>query len=256
MREIPSIYAVRDPNKRPKVVFGIPLPKGQFPHRKTIESLENSVPLIEAAGWDHGLTHVTGPYISGGRAEITRKALDAKADQVVYIDYDVAWKPQDLVTLLETEGEVVAGTYRCKTDDPNEVLYMGAIFNEGAELNYRPVTRADGCIKAKVVPAGFLRVSASAIDTFMRAYPALCYGPQYSLSIDLFHHGAHNGLWWGEDYAFSRNYLDCGGEIWVIPNLDLDHWQGEFAYKGNYHEYLLRQPGGSEFENSKELIHA
>jgi hypothetical protein len=87
---------------------------------------------------------------------------------------------------------VVAGTYRCKTDDRDEVLYMGAIYND-LETN-QPIGRlSDGALKAKVVPAGFLKVSASAIDQFMRAYPELCYGPQYALSIDLFHHGAHGG---------------------------------------------------------------
>lgn len=251
-RTIPSIYAVRDKSKKPKVVFGIPLPKGQIPHKKTIESLENCLPAVEAAGWEHGLTHVTGPYISGGRAELTRKGMDAKADAMVYIDYDVSWDPQDIVKLLTTEGDVVAGTYRCKTDDPDEILYMGAIFND--PVDFKPIGRGDGCIKAKVVPAGFLKVTAGAIDMFMRAYPDLCYGPQYSLSIDLFHHGAHAGLWWGEDYAFSRNYLDAGGEIWLVPDMNIDHWQGESVYKGNYHKFLLSQPGGIEDPARLELV--
>jgi hypothetical protein len=201
-RFIPNIYAVRDKSKKPKVVFGIPIPKGQRPHPKTIESLENSLPLIEAAGWEHGYTQTLGnPYISGARAEMTRKGMDAKADVMFYIDYDVSWEPQDLIKVLETEGDVVAGTYRCKTDDRDEVLYMGAIYND-LETN-QPIGRlSDGAIKAKVVPAGFLKVSASAIDQFMRAYPELCYGPQYALSIDLFHHGAHGGLMVGRGLRF------------------------------------------------------
>lgn len=247
MREIPGIYAVKN-DKKPKVVFGMPIPKGQPPHRKTIESLERSIPLVIAAGWDEGYTQTVGnPYISGARAEITRKALDAKADVIVYIDYDVSWDPEDMLKLLGTPGDVVAGTYRCKTDNPDEVLYMGALY---CDENGAPTIREDGCLKARVVPAGFLKVTAAGIDKFMRAYPHLCYGPQYSLSIDLFHHGAHEGLWWGEDYAFSRNYIDCGGEIWLIPDLNLDHWtfassaQGERAYKGNFHNFLRSQPGG------------
>jgi hypothetical protein len=245
-RFIPNIYAARDKSKKPKVVFGIPIPKGQRPHPKTIESLENSLPLIEAAGWEHGYTQTLGnPYISGARAEMTRKGMDAKADVMFYIDYDVSWEPQDLIKVLETEGDVVAGTYRCKTDDRDEVLYMGAIYND-LETN-QPIGRlSDGAIKAKVVPAGFLKVTASAIDQFMRAYPELCYGPQFALSIDLFHHGAHDGLWWGEDYAFSRNYLALGGEIWLVPDVSIDHWQGDYPYTGNFHQFLLRQPGGAK----------
>lgn len=273
-RFIPSIYSVRDPGIKPKVIFGIPIPKGQTPHPVTIKSLEDCLPAIEAAGWEHGYTHTTGnPYISGARAEITRKALDKFPDAIVYLDYDVAWQPQDMVALLKAEDDVVAGTYRCKTDDRDEELYMGAQYTTD---NFLPVCREDGCIKSKVVPAGFLKVTVAGIDSFMRAYPELCYGPQYSLSIDLFQHGAHEGLWWGEDYAFCRNYEAKCGPVWLLPNVTLDHWTasgssrvskeqwkelwglnreqleakclelGDFCYRGNFHEYMLRQPGGSK----------
>jgi hypothetical protein len=253
-RDIPAICSL--PNgKKPKVVFGIPIPKGQAPHPKTVQSLIDSLPFIDAAGYDHGYTQTLGnPYISGARAEITRKGMDAKADIMVYIDYDISWQPQDLVTLLNTPGDVVAGTYRCKTDDRDEVLYMGAWFTD--QEDFKPIGRKDGCIKAKAVPAGFLKVTTTAIDQFMRAYPHLCYGPQFSLSVDLFNHGAHDGLWWGEDYAFARNYIDCGGDVWIVPNLNIDHWQGDYAYKGNLHEYLLRQPGGREFAQETEQVNA
>lgn len=248
-RYIPAICAVQ--SKKPKVVFCIPIPKGDRPYPQTIAALEASVPLVEEAGFEHGYTETRGnPYISGARADMTRKAMNANADMIVYIDYDVAWKPQDLVKLLKTEGDVVAGTYRCKTDDDQ---YMGVIYTDE---NGRPICRADGAIKAKVMPAGFLKVTSTAIDKFMRHYPELCYGPQYALSVDLFHHGAHKGLWWGEDYAFCRNWEECGGENWLVPNMDVDHWQrfkdektGEVTYKcfeGNYHEFLLRCPGGSK----------
>jgi hypothetical protein len=85
----------------------------------------------------------------------------------------------------------------------------------------------------------------------MRAYPELCYGPQYSLSVDLFNHGAHEGLWWGEDYAFCRNYARLAEEVWIVPDINLDHCQDDYVYKGNFHEYLLRQDGGSKSANPR-----
>lgn len=255
MRQIPAVYAEQKQGPL-KVVFGIPIPKSQQPHPKTIASLETSVPLVEAAGFDHGFTYTSGnPYISGARAEITRKALDAKADIIVYIDYDVSWDPEDMVKLLTAPGEVVGGTYRCKVED--ESMYMGAIYTHLEGINEgRPITRADGCIKARTLPAGFLKITTQCLDKFMRSYPELCYGPQYSLSVDLFHHGAHEGIWWGEDYAFCRNWEACGGECWLIPDMNLDHWEmgGEKVWKGNYHQFLLRQPGGSQDPKRKDTV--
>jgi hypothetical protein len=35
--------------------------------------------------------------------------------------------------------------------------------------------------------------------------------------------------------------------VWIIPDLNLDHHGADGkVYPGNFHRYLLRQPGGSE----------
>ena len=218
-----------------KVIFATPSLSG--PTAPYIGALEQSIPLITAAGWDEAYVQEVGcPYISAARATLTRRALDTGADVIVYLDYDLSWKPRDLLRLIETEGDVVAGTYRFKKADEE---YMGVVRTDAAG---RPATRRDGAISATRVPAGFLKVTRGAIDRFMQAYPKLCFGPRYQLSVDLFNHGAHAGVWWGEDYAFSRNWCDCGGEIWLVPDLDITHHAGDRAYPGNFHQFLLRQP--------------
>lgn len=208
------------------------------PYQQCLDSLESSVPLL--TGWDHSLVHEVGsPYISAARATMLRKALDAKADVIVFIDHDLSWRPGDLLKLIETTGDVVGGTYRFKQDEES---YMGTHYSgpDGTPLVI------NGRIKAKTLPAGFLKVTKEAVDRFMKAYPNLCYGPRFNQSIDLFNHGAHEGLWWGEDYAFCRNWEAAGESLWLVPDLQLDHHSRDRAYPGNYHEYLLRQPGGSE----------
>ena len=229
-----------------KVVFATPSLGG--PTKPYIEALEASLPLIKEAGWDEGYAQEIGnPYISVARASMTRKAIDAGADVVIYIDYDLSWDPEDLLTLLKTEGDVVAGTYRFK--EPEE-KYMGSIFTDSEGL---PIARPDGCLKAQGAPAGFLKVTKSALQRFASAYPELLFGDPLAPCVDLFNHGAYKGIWWGEDYAFCRRWIDCGGDLWVIPNLNIDHHQGENIFKGNYHEYLLRLPGGSHAETEKDV---
>ena len=222
-----------------KVVFCIPTITR--PYQQCLYSLESSIPLIEEAGWDHGMvTEIGNPYISGARSAMLRKALDAGADVIVFIDHDLSWQPKDLLNLIETEGDVIAGLYRFKEDT---VKYMGVIVDG---KDYLPTVRNDGCIQATRVPAGFLKITKEAVGKFMKAYPELCYGPAYSTSVDLFNHGAHKGAWWGEDYAFSRNWIDAGGEIWVVPDLSLTHHSKDQEFPGNFHHFLMQQPGGSE----------
>lgn len=223
-----------------KVVFCLPTIKR--PYQQCLDSLEASVPLIQAAGWDDAMVSEVGnPYISAARATMLRKALDAKADVIVFIDHDLSWKPADLLKLIETEGDVVAGTYRFKHHDTDKVEFMGTIHSNNFG---RPVVREDGCIKARLVPAGFLKITTNAVDRFMKAHPELCYGERYRMSVDLFNHGAHEGTWWGEDYAFCRRWEALGGDIWLVPDLDLTHHNAEADYPGNFHIYLRQQPGG------------
>ncbi len=224
-----------------KVVFATPTVKRPF--EPNIASLRASVPVLDKAGIDHGIIYEIGnPYISAARATMTRKALDAKADVIVYIDHDISWRPRDLLKLIETEGDVVAGLYRYKNGGEE---YMGVLAGDD-----RPLVRKDGAIKGHFLPGGFLKVTKEAIELFMGKYPELCYGPKYHLSVDLFNHGAHQGMWYGEDYSFSRRYREAGGELWIVPDLDLDHHGFDEdgkpkVWKGNYHQFLLRQPGGS-----------
>jgi len=209
-----------------------------------LASLEASVPLIGGAGWDHGAVYeIANPYISFARAKMARKALEWGADVVVFIDHDVSWKPSDLLKLIETEGDVVAGTYRFKS--PGAESYMGALVSG---KDGRPIVRADGCLLAETVPAGFLKLTRRVFRALFEAHPELVIGnEEEGFCVDLFNHGAYRGVWWGEDYAFSRRWRSLGGEIWVIPDLDLDHHNADGeVWKGNFHRHLLAQPGGSE----------
>lgn len=220
-----------------KVVFCTPSLSG--PTAPYIKALEESIPLIVGAGWEEGYAQCIGnPYISAARAEMTRRALDAKADVIVYLDYDLGWQPKDLLKLLETPGDVVAGTYRFKKD---EVEYMGSLLTDANNI---PQGRAsDGTLAATRVPAGFLKVTKEAINKFMETYPELVYGPHYCPSIDLFNHGAcaADRLWYGEDYAFSRRWIATGERLWLIPDLDIAHHSKDKIYPGNFHKFMSSQ---------------
>ena len=92
-----------------KVVFCVPTVKR--PYQQCLDSLEASLPLLDAHGIEHGMVNEIGnPYISAARATMLRKALDAKADVIVLIDHDLSWRPADMLKLIQTDGDVVGGT--------------------------------------------------------------------------------------------------------------------------------------------------
>lgn len=217
------------------------------PYQQCIDSMEASIASIKGAGYELGVvTEIGNPYISGARATMLRKALDAKADVVVFLDHDVSFPPDAILRLIEAGGDVVAGTYRFKKDEEE---YMGALL---PDIHGRPQVRDDGCVRAHSIPAGFLKITANGVNKFMQEFPELCFGDRFSLNVDLFNHGAHKGRWYGEDYAFARNWRERCGDIWIIPDLDIAHHSSAKSYPGNFHQYLLRQDGGSESANPSE----
>ena len=227
-----------------KVKVVLCIPTLTRPYQQTLDSIRDSISALDAAGYEHYMVSEIGnPYINGARAAMLRKALDIKADIIVFIDHDVSWKPDDLVKLIKTDGDVVAGLYRFKT--PEEVRYMGVLDDDKDGM---PQVRDDGCIKATLVPAGFMKITRNTVNRFMQAYPHLMYGEACNPSVDLFNFGAHKGAFWGEDYSFCRNWRDAGGEIWIVPDLNLTHHSADQAFHGNYHQFLLEQPGGSNFK--------
>lgn len=226
--------------ERNKIV-AICCPFMERPTGPLLDSLEKAIPVIQAAGWQDLFVQEQGcPYISHARATMLRKALDKGAETIVFLDYDISFDPQDLLALIEAPDQVNAGTYRFKLE---EEKYMATVFVDGNDC---PVVREDGLIRADKVPAGFLKVTKVAVQRFMRFFPELLFGDPDHYSIDLFNHGAWKGVWYGEDYAFSRRWAELGGSIWLLPNLNLGHHSATKAYPGNFHEFLLAQPGGSK----------
>ena len=226
-------------DKLPKKVI-ICTPTITKPYQCYLDALAVSVPLLEAAGWDHGTVYEVGcPYISHARARLLRKALNADATAIIFIDHDLSWQPDALLRLLEIEDEVVSGTYRFKKE-PEE--YMGALVTTDDGM---PIVRADGCVEAHSIPAGMLKITREGVNSFMAAWPELCFGEACAPFVDLFNHGAHGNVWYGEDYAFARRWREKCGKIWLVPNLQIDHHTKDQPYPGHYHNFLCRQPGGS-----------
>jgi hypothetical protein len=222
------------------------IPTVTRPYECCTESLTASIPLLQRAGWEVGVAYEVGcPYISAARQKMLRKGQAWNADAFVFIDHDLSWEPDALLRLLEAEGDVVAGTYRFKRE-PEE--YMGSLFADVGNGN-RPFVREDGCVRASFIPAGFLKITRAGLSRFMYHHPELQYVEEGVLTVDLFNHGVHQGIWYGEDYAFARRWNEKCGQIWVIPTLQLDHHTPDNVYPGNFHEYLLRQEGGSEYDN-------
>jgi hypothetical protein len=138
-----------------------------------------------------------------------------------------------MVNLLDTEGLVVAGTYRFKQDEEEYMAKLVPNFDGKLEL------LSDGRIAADCAPAGFLKVTKEAISIFAKKHPHLLYGDMMCPHIDLFNHGAIDGAWWGEDYAFCKRWKETGNPLFIQSDLNIDHHSDDKVYKGNLKNFLI-----------------
>lgn len=213
-----------------------------------IRSLNSAGRLLKEYGYTPNKGAVFGdPYIQKARNTLVKQFLDSDNDIFFFIADDLEFKAEDVLKAIEMPGDVVAGVYRIKQDEPQYPVSV----NRG--VNGIPLTRKDGCISATRVQTGFLRINRCVFEQIILRYPGIAYygvkdGRPVNVAHDFFPQGVHKHIWIGEDYAFCELWTGIGGEIWVIPDLDLTHYAGEKGYKGNYHEYLKRLPGGIDEE--------
>jgi len=183
------------------------------------------------------------PYIQKARNDLAAQFLRSKCDIFIFVADDLEYKPEDLLKLIETPGDVVAGVYRLKSDAEQYPVRIHVGPNRIA------LTRDDGCILASRVQTGFLRINRVVFEKIIEGYPDLSYyglknGEKINIAHDFFPQGVRNHRWIGEDYAFCDLWTGLGEKIWIIPDVDLTHYEGEIGYPGNYHEYLKKRPGG------------
>jgi predicted O-methyltransferase YrrM len=227
-----------------KIYFGIPS-YGGVKSLPFLDSLDATLKLCKERGHEYVMGILSGCcYVQVARNEIIKSFRDTDADILFFLDDDMSWTAEDALQLIEMPDEIVAAAYRYKTENEDYPIVIKT------DQNDRAIVREDGCIAAAFVPTGFLRIKRSAIEKLCASYPEQAYfktkeGIRHKGYFDLFPQGLFEGQWTGEDYAFCRLWSRIGGEIWVMPDIDISH-HGTKEFKGNYHKFLLRQPGGSE----------
>lgn len=210
---------------------------------------------IRAGIWTDFLTLGGCAYLPMARNKLVRDFLaNSKATDLVFIDADVGFSARSLVRLLGHDVDVVAGAYRYKVDEERyPVLPLAADGHEGEATAPPRVDEATGLITAGMVPSGFLRIRRAVFERFLEHYgaPNLAVvernrdGTERERYYDFFDTQKVGEQWFGEDVRFGQLWQAMGGELWIDPDLDLTH-TGVKHYPGNYHRFLLRQPGGSE----------
>jgi predicted O-methyltransferase YrrM len=198
-----------------------------------VYALAASMRALTEAGVPHELLLLAGNcHVDDARNSIARRFLETACTDLVFIDADVIWRPNDLARLLTYDRDVVAGIYPLKQDaESYPVRHLQTPYLQA---------EADGLLEVESVPTGFLRIRRGVIEALVA-----CSHDYFEQESDttrtplIFERRTEGHARFSGDYVFCRKWREVGGRIFIDPEMRFDH-AGEKAWRGCYGAYLRR----------------
>jgi hypothetical protein len=166
--------------------------------------------------------------VQRARNDIFKLAYDSNVNDLVFIDCDVDWRPEDFFRLLDHDVAVVAAPIIKKTD--NELNYSVKAL-DGLNVEENGLVAVDG------VATGFMRVRADAISRIWNASEEYQERHKSEPSRMVFEVKVVDGELWAEDIIFCHKWTEMGEKVYIDPTINCGH-SGEKRWVSNFGEYM------------------
>jgi hypothetical protein len=215
-----------------KIFFGIPA----YDHKVSIKQAISLMRFAQEA-LPHGIQAAVGSIcgcsvVSRARNLLVKDFLESDATDLMFIDADINFDPQDIFRLLAWVSEpnigIAAGipcarkvekTYIVTLDEENNQLTMNGM----------------GLVRAKRVATAFMMIKREVLEKLVKDNPQWHYWDdktERTLSA-VFDFQVKDNSYVGEDYLFCDRARDAGFEVWVDPTIKLGH-MGTIEYEGDF----------------------
>ena len=165
--------------------------------------------------------------VQRARNDIVAMALQHDFDDLVFIDTDQDWQPEDFFQLLEHDVDVVGAPVRKKQDVES---YNVKLLGDYA-VNENGLVEVDG------VGTGFLRIRKAALEKVWAVSEVYREAHKTHESRMVFDVKLIDGEIWAEDIVFCKKWRDLGGTVWIDPAIDSGH-SGEKRWTGNFSHWI------------------
>jgi len=164
--------------------------------------------------------------VQRARNDIVQLALESNVDDLVFVDSDVDWKPEDFIKLLNHPADIVGGVYPKKGD---EEQYPVKLKPTEYQVDNNGLVEVDG------LPMGFTRITKRALEMvwnesreYREPHKEKPIRMVFDINID------EDGYLVSEDIAFCKKWKDIGGKLYLDPSINLAHvgskrWTGDFS---------------------------
>lgn len=199
--------------------------------KETQHSIVEGIKALHAEGIElEGFDLLPGCcYLDHARNILVARFLKSRATDLLFIDADVGFGPEDLLRLCASTRPVVAGIYPKKIEPPEWPVSVtgGEIWADG-----------DGLIDCWMVPTGFLRINRAVFE----AVNAPAYTDDAHGDLRAFFKTDIRGTYWGEDVEFCRLVREAGIPIKAFAEMDFQHVASDGrVFTGNWGKWLRSQ---------------
>lgn len=197
-----------------------------------VDSLTNSMRGAASRNVELYPVYLTNDVlIQRARNSLIAIAIEADVDDLIWIDSDIQWQPDDIFRLLEYPVDVVGGTYRKKTDEEQYPVQVRG--------NSIPIDPATGLLEVDGLGTGFLRLSRKALQAVWNDSGAKKYQNKGKIEKWICEILVENEEVIGEDIVLCHKLQRLGFKIYLDPLLTCNH-VGQKVYAGNFAEYLVK----------------
>jgi len=173
--------------------------------------------------------------IQRARNDIVKMALQVGVDDLVFIDADMEWKPQDFIRLLSHNVDLVAGTARKKTDAAE--LYAVRILEGSNDLI---IDKKTGLIEVGGVGCAFTRMTNRCMEMLWKKAPKYKDDNRGGESRLIFNVTVENGALCSEDTSMCNLWRSLKQKVWFDYKITCGHI-GTKKYEGNFEAWMMRQ---------------
>lgn len=171
--------------------------------------------------------------VSRARNLLVRDFLDSPCTDLLFIDSDINFEPEDILRLLRAASDpkkgIVAGVPR--TRDVNCVYIADLDYDENKDLTMNGA----GLVRATRVATAFMLVRREVFETLVNTHPEWNYYDTRSKRTlnAVFDFKVTEEGYMGEDFLFCDRARKAGFEVWIDPAIKLGH-MGVQEYMGDF----------------------
>lgn len=165
--------------------------------------------------------------VQRARNDIIQVAVDANVDDLVFIDADIDWNPQDLLLLLKHDVAIVAAPAIKKNDQEQYSVKLLGNFTIGE----------NGLAVVDGVATGFMRIRKDALTRIYENSPEYSEVGKPRNGRMVFDVGIINGALYSEDMVFCHKMQQLGYKIYIDPTINVGH-MGNKRWLGNFLNHM------------------